>query len=261
MSANCNLIVFTDLDGTLIDHETYRWDAAQPALNALQGTSSGLVLASSKTAAEMGPLRAKMRAENWPAIVENGAGVLEPHVTMLQDSTGYESLRSALEDVPPNLRRLFRGFGDVSAAEVAQMTGLTLQDAALAQQRGFSEPGQWTGTQSEQEEFLAQLGTHGISAQQGGRFLTLSFGRNKVDQMRRIIETYQPRHTIALGDAPNDVAMLEHADFAVVIANPHHPPLAPLKREAEGHIVRTTVAGPAGWNVAILDLLDRLELR
>jgi phosphoglycolate phosphatase-like HAD superfamily hydrolase len=29
-------IVFSDLDGTLLDHETYLFDAAQPALNALK---------------------------------------------------------------------------------------------------------------------------------------------------------------------------------------------------------------------------------
>ena len=80
-------------------------------------------------------------------------------------------------------------------------------------QSSFSEPGTWRGTAEQKQEFLAALAEKGVSAQQGGRFLTLSFGRNKVDQMRSIIDTYNPRHTIALGDAPNDVAMLEHADI------------------------------------------------
>jgi mannosyl-3-phosphoglycerate phosphatase len=28
--------VFTDLDGTLLDHETYSWEAARPALERLE---------------------------------------------------------------------------------------------------------------------------------------------------------------------------------------------------------------------------------
>ncbi len=260
MSATCSLMVFTDLDGTLIDHTTYEWAPALPALNSLRDMSAGLVLASSKTAAEIGSLRQKIGAEDWPAIVENGAGLLPPGERNVGEAAQYASVRSALDSLPRDLRRLFCGFGDVTPAQVAQMTGLALEDAILAQERGFSEPGQWSGTSSQKDAFLAALAEHGVTAQQGGRFLTLSFGRNKVDQMRLITGTYRPRHTIALGDAPNDIAMLENADIGIVIANPAHPPLPKLKTEAAGRIIRTTHAGPVGWNLAIRDALDRLEL-
>lgn len=257
---NCTLMVFSDLDGTLIDHDTYAWKPAQEALRELSRTSSGVVLASSKTAPEVSKLRAEMGLDDWPAIVENGAGVLPPFITMTPDTVQYDAVRSALETIPPDLRSYFCGFGDVTSAEVAKMTGLMLTDAKLAQQRSFSEPGKWSGTPCQQDAFLSLLQDQGITAQQGGRFLTLSFGRNKVDQMRTIIETYQPHHTIALGDAPNDIEMLEYADYGVVIANPHRRPLPLLKGEATGHIIRTQTAGPLGWNAAVLDLLYRLKL-
>ncbi|WP_050526403.1 HAD-IIB family hydrolase [Pseudorhodobacter aquimaris] len=259
MKSNIRLMVFTDLDGTLIDHDTYRWDAAQEALSALGSAAAAVVLASSKTAAEVGALRATLGLPQWPAIVENGAGVLGPHICDAPDNTPYIALRDALDQTPEALRHLFRGFGDASAAEVSEMTGLPLQDAKLAKQRVFSEPGKWSGTDAQKAEFLRYLQGGNIIAQQGGRFLTLSFGGNKGDQMRKIIADYQPQHTIALGDAPNDVQMLEAAEFGVVIANPRRPPLPPLKGEATGHIIRTKAAGPSGWNAAILDLLSRLE--
>ncbi len=261
MPNTCNLLVFSDLDGTLIDHDTYDWCPARPAIEALKKCSAGLVLASSKTAAEMGPLRADIGAEAWPAIVENGAGVLPPRATEVTDTSQYDAVRSALNTVPAALRDLFCGFGDVTAAQVAEMTGLSIGDALLAQRRDFSEPGRWRGTQAQKDAFLVALAEQGLTAQQGGRFLTLSFGRNKVDQMRTIIDKYQPRHTIALGDAPNDIAMLENADIGIVIANPARPPLPPLKAEHTGRIIRTKDAGPVGWNTAILDALDRLEPR
>ncbi|PYG31689.1 mannosyl-3-phosphoglycerate phosphatase [Pelagimonas varians] len=260
MTATTDLIVFTDLDGTLIDHDTYDWSPAQPALSALKGMSAGVVLASSKTAAEIIPLRQTLGLHQWPAIVENGAGILSPNGAETQDASQYNELLSILTKIPPALRDLFRGFGACSPEQVIDMTGLTAKAAQLAKQRMFSEPGLWLGTDMQKAEFLKILTAQGVTAQQGGRFLSLSFGTNKVDQMRRIIETYRPKHTIALGDAPNDVKMLEHAEFGVVIANPHRSPLPPLTGEEDGHILRTKASGPMGWNMAIHDLLDRLEL-
>ena len=44
-----DLLVITDLDGTLLDHATYSWAAATPALDLLRTSEAGLILASSKT--------------------------------------------------------------------------------------------------------------------------------------------------------------------------------------------------------------------
>lgn len=262
MHRKCKLLVFSDLDGTLIDHVSYDWRPAQDALSALKGIDAGLILASSKTAAEMAVIRSDIGADVWPAIVENGAGVLPAKTSEVSaDASDFERLRSALATLPRALRAGFLGFGDSSVSEVSEMTGLDLAAAKLAKQRAFSEPGQWLGSEAEKSEFLAMLAEQGISAQQGGRFLTLSFGGNKVDQMRRMIAQFSPEHTIALGDAPNDIAMLEEADFGVVIANPHRPPLAPLKGEGTDSITRTSQAGPEGWNTAILHLIHHLDLR
>lgn len=260
MTVDVPLLVFTDLDGTLIDHDTYQWDAATPALEALGSISAGIVLASSKTSAEIAPLRAALGLEDWPAIVENGAGLLPVRRRDVQGASQYAKVRQALDTLPAPLRRLFHGFGDGSAAEVAQMTGLTLPAAELAKQRHFSEPGQWLGSEEQKAEFVDALRGLGVQAQQGGRFLTLSFGGNKVDQMRRIIADHRPTHTIALGDAPNDVQMLEHADIGVIVHNPHRPSLPTLKGEDTGRIIRTDSPGPLGWNSAILSLLTRLDL-
>lgn len=261
MAADVPLLVFTDLDGTLIDHDTYQWDAATPALRALRSIPAGIILASSKTSAEIAPLRASLKLENWPAIVENGAGLLPVRGARdVQEASQYARVRQALDTLPDALRRLFLGFGDVSAEEVAEMTGLALPAAGLAKKRHFSEPGQWLGSEAQKAEFVETLRGLGVQAQQGGRFLTLSLGGNKVDQMRRIIANYRPTHTIASGDAPNDVQMLEHADFGVIVRNPHRPPLPKLEGEDTGRIIRTASPGPLGWNSAILSLLNRLEL-
>ena len=255
------LLVFTDLDGTLIDHDTYQWAPARPALDALMQVKAGVVLASSKTAPEINDLRAAMHLEEWPAIVENGAGVLPAHAPKTPEPDEYHRIRAALDRVPDALRRQFTGFGDLTTTEVAQLTGLPAPAAALAKQRAFSEPGVWQGDGRALAGFKQALTTHGISTRDGGRVLTLSYGRNKSDHMAGIIKRYKPLYTIALGDAPNDVEMLETADFGVVIPNPKGHTLPALKGEAGGTMIRAQHAGPAGWNAAILGLLDRLDLQ
>ncbi|MCR8827753.1 HAD-IIB family hydrolase [Pseudosulfitobacter koreensis] len=254
------LLVFSDLDGTLISHETYRWDAARPALDRLRDIGAGVVLASSKTAPEIIGLRRDMGLEDWPAIVENGAGVLDAQATDVPPDTDYKRLRMALNQLPRASRASFQGFGDMSVEHVADATGLSLADARNAQTRAFSEPGLWQGTQTGRMEFMAHLAEHGISAREGGRFLTLSFGQTKADRMAEIIATYRPRVTLALGDAPNDVEMLETADHGVIVANPHRAPLPPLPAEAMGRITRTTLPGPEGWNRAVLEFINQLNI-
>jgi mannosyl-3-phosphoglycerate phosphatase len=257
MTSKLPLLVFTDLDGTLLDHNTYDWTPALSALAAVKQIGGGVILASSKTAAEMVGLRREMGLNDWPAIVENGAGML---VTEDAPETDYARIRACLDSLPTDLRSQFTGFGDLSETELVTSTGLTRQTAGWAKERRYSEPGLWRGSDAGRAEFERALLQYGITARAGGRFLTLSFGHLKSDRMIAIKDQYQPAVTIALGDAPNDIEMLEVADFGVIIANPDHTPLPPLQGEAEGRITRTKEPGPTGWNTAVHALLTQLEL-
>ena len=259
MLARPPLVVFSDLDGTLLDHDTYAWDAAKPALTRLALLGCPVILTSSKTAAEITVLQADMALDAYPAIVENGAGVIGLEEAETEHST-YTRLRGLLDDVPQDLRAQFTGFGDMDVDALADLTGLSTDAAALARKRDFSEPGLWSGSSDEKAAFLDHLGTQGVFATQGGRFLTLSFGATKADGMARVLRRFDAERCVALGDAPNDITMLEAADYGVIIANPHRTLLPPLNGEDEGRISRTLDAGPLGWNTAVCALLDKLEL-
>ena len=262
------VVVFSDLDGTLLDHETYSYAAALPALGALRQCGGALVLASSKTAVEIRELRAQMGFGHCPAIVENGGGLLPPENELegdlSQTSFVHADLMSRLNGLPADLRTKFEGFSDWSVEEVAARTGLSLEAAKLAAQRAFTEPGIWNGTAEELQAFKAALAERGLFARQGGRFISLSFGATKADQMARVLESYRTRSgdvpvTIALGDAPNDVEMIESADHGVIINNAHGGGIPSLSGESDGRIHRTRENGPLGWNHAILNLLNGLD--
>jgi mannosyl-3-phosphoglycerate phosphatase len=248
-------MVVSDLDGTLLDHDSYDWQAAAPALALLKARGIPLILATSKTAAEVADLHAALGLGALPAIVENGAGLYRPGAPA-GAATAYARIRAALAALPDPLRQGFRGFADMDAAEVARRTGLPEERAALARQRAHSEPGLWQGSAEARAGFLEALAAEGIHARHGGRFLTLSLGRSKADGLRQVARELSPEVVIALGDAPNDIELLRAADIGVIVRNDHAPRIDPLPEEAEGRIRRTAKIGPAGWNEAILALVQ-----
>jgi len=255
-----DVLVFSDLDGTLLDHETYSFQAASEALAALRARDIPLVLASSKTATEIDVFRSEMGFAHCPAIIENGAGILEAGAKPEDVADGTrDNICAALAAAPGELRRHFSGFNEWSIAEVARRTGLSLDAAARAKQRQFTEPGLWTGAPEDLAAFMSYLASEGIFAQRGGRFLTLSNGKTKADAMFAIASRYRPTPIIALGDAPNDLDMIEAAHRGVIIKNANGPKIERTAGETLGKSVRTTLIGPAGWNSAILELLSQLD--
>lgn len=254
------ILVFTDLDGTLLDHNTYDWSPARPAFNRLRSIGAGLVLASSKTGAELVRLREEMGWEVWPAIVENGAGILEPGDLPATTGNDYARLRATLDALPVALSQHYRGFFDMGVDEVRRTTGLSSKGARLAKARAFSEPGVWTGDEDTRDAFLAALKAQGVSARMGGRFLTLSFGATKADAMATVMERFAPAKSIALGDAPNDIEMLEAADLGIIVPNPDAAPLPALAGEAAGTIRRAPKPGPEGWTLSVTQATDDLDI-
>lgn len=67
------LLVFSDLDGTLLDSHSYDWQPAAPWLSRLREANVPVILCSSKTSAEMLYLQKTLGLQGLPLIAENGA--------------------------------------------------------------------------------------------------------------------------------------------------------------------------------------------
>jgi mannosyl-3-phosphoglycerate phosphatase len=267
------IVVFSDLDATLLDHRTYSFEPARPALRLLQEKKIPLILCSSKTRAEIEPIRSAL-ANTDPFISENGGAVFIPEgyfatglpparrksgYHVLEFGTPYGRLREVISELQGRLPGQIRGFGDLAAGEVAELTGLSESEAALAKDREYDEP------------FLlsepASLGTinevvqaAGLKMTQGGRFFHLIGDNDKgkaVRLLRTIYEKAEGRSlkTIGLGDSPNDLPLLENVDFPVLVQKPGgcYDPSIRLSR-----LIRAPGKGPEGWGAAVLDLLGRL---
>lgn len=240
--------IVTDLDATLLD-DAYSWEAAAPAVAALRERGFPLVLNSSKTVAEMRVLAAELGTDA-PIIAENG-GVIAIGDELRVLGTARDDILALAQALRSSQGYRFAGFADWSAAEIATRTGLSEEAAALAAERAATEPIIWQDSPARGEEFAAALAEAGIRCVAGGRFTHLMGHADKADGLCEV-RNLLGGTVVALGDSPNDEAMLSAADIAIVIPNPHSPEIAPQARR----VIHAEMPGPSGWNAAILSLLN-----
>ena len=270
------LVVFSDLDGTLLRHENYDWSPARDALAELARRGIPLVIASSKTRAEIEVWRSRLGNRD-PFISENGGALyvprgatpwpiqrLTPEAGYLRACLGapYGRLRSGLPLLSRELGVSLRGFGDMSAEEIARRTGLTGEDLAHARAREFDEPFVPARPLRVDEEVrLADLaGGLGLRVTRGGRFHHLIGPSDKGAAARLLLSGYgtteHPARSLGLGDGANDLELLQAMDRPVVVARPDGTHAAEL-RDGLPHARFVRGAGPEGFNEAVLEYLYR----
>jgi mannosyl-3-phosphoglycerate phosphatase len=105
------------------------------------------------------------------------------------------------------------------------------------------------------------LAGRGLRLVKGGRFWHVLSQADKGSALRQLGSLYRahglPDFTsLALGDSPNDCSMLQAADIAIVIRRKDG---GVMDCETDGQIIKTTEPGPAGWNAAVLQVLQMLS--
>jgi mannosyl-3-phosphoglycerate phosphatase len=270
-------LVVTDLDGTLLDEETYDLAPARPGLDALRERGIGLVLCSSKTRAEMEAIAGELGLQTplgTPLIVESGGAIvvragLLPWVPPGGQTDGEHvvlplgipraTLLAALPEVAGEAGVAVRSFAAMTAEEVATLTGLAPEAAALALRREWDEPFVVVGDQEPgAHPDLEDAGRkRGLRVTRGGRFHHLSGPSDKgaaLHALVRLLPLDPQGRDVGLGDAANDLSMLEAVDRPIVMPGKDGTIDATLAAALPG-TERAPAPGPAGWAAALLAVL------
>jgi len=267
------IIIFTDLDGTLLNHHDYAFSEAEPALDRIKQRRIPLIIVTSKTLREVEPLREAIGMDD-PFIVENGGGIFFPagyrgfDIKNALKTEYYDLLRLGLPYV--QIRRFFekirltfgaKGFGDMSVSEIVRLTGLSRDQAACAKDREFTEP--FILNPGQDSAALAALAKQaGMAVTKGGRYYHL-IGKNQdkgkaVCMVRDIFQQHIAAKviTVGLGDSENDRSFLEEVDIPILIPHPVH---GYLDMDRPG-LLRAEMPGSHGWNAVMEGLLDEYAI-
>ncbi len=267
------IIIFTDLDGTLLDYSTYSFDAALPALQLIKERNIPLVICSSKTRKEIEYYRIKL-SNRHPFISENGGGIFIPkgyfksgvqgtgvnafddkNYQVIRLGAQYSDLRKVIEELQKE-GYLIAGFGDMSAGEIRDLTNMTFEEAEMAKERDFDEPFIFQGNNEETQKILNSIKAKGFNYTQG-RFFHILGDSDKGKAVSILIELYKRELgdvlTVAIGDSSNDIPMLEKVACPVIVQKPD----GNYNKITIPNLTKASGIGPNGWNKAVLTCIKK----
>jgi mannosyl-3-phosphoglycerate phosphatase len=256
-------LFFSDLDGTLLDHNTYSYEPSREALAMLCEHEFPLILVSSKTFNEMKILHDEMEL-TAPFIFENGGGIYWPdHCGRIEYcGKNVSALREERKILEAVLGEPVRFITDIDADEIVMITGLSRERALLSQRRMTSLPfilssGNKFGI-DELDRINEQLSGRGFYITKGGRFYHfLSLQSSKGSAIRKVIDFYRRESnssitTVGIGDSENDIAMFNVVDIPVLVKK--HD--GTLIKTGIKHIRETSCIGPEGFNEAVKGIIQ-----
>jgi mannosyl-3-phosphoglycerate phosphatase len=260
------IVVFSDLDGTLLDRQTYSLEGALPAVERLRELNAPLVLVTSKTFDEVLFWREQIDNHS-PFVIENGAAVFAPRGGLqfppwaavrsykgydrVEFGVRYRKLLRGLKSAARESGCRVRGFADMDVHEVAGECDLPIQQAAMAKARLYDEP--FRLTEGEIGSLALAIEDRGLKLTRGGRFHHITGRNDKADAVSLLIETWKnsrPLKTIGIGDAPNDAGFLNVVDYSILMESPEIDEMKKLVPRA-----RIAVAGPQSWSRAVFEIL------
>lgn len=264
-------VIFTDLDGTLLDFTTYSPEIARPNVYKLRQKKVPIIFCSSKTRREQEIYRTELGIPD-PFIVENGSAIYIPRgyfnqpfsfqrhtesYTVIELGAPSLSLPRVLADVRAETGLAFDGYRDLTTDAVARLTGLSLPQAEAARAREYSETLVTSLSLPEIAPLNRALRARGYQLLSGGRFLTVSsLHTDKGRAIRMLTGLYRQERgqvtTVGIGDSENDAALFEAVDYPYQV------------QTADGGwaflpdvpVTKVPAIGPAGWNWAAEKILS-----
>lgn len=244
-------VVFTDIDGTLVDINTAEYGKETDKLiRLIKERNIPLILTSAKTRLEQNKIKEDLGLSD-PFIVENGGAIVIPkgyfpdyalrdikypfretqetkneardvnHEIVVELGKPADYIRAKLSDIRKKYGINFRGVADISVEKLSNLALISRDQAKRMAQRNYGE----TILQIQSEDiarFIKYVQEDGMKVIHGGRFFDVTVGTDKgiaVGILKKLFKDKFHNNVtfFGIGDSTNDIPMLNLMDIPILV--------------------------------------------
>ena len=260
------IVIFTDLDGTLLHNETFKFENIRQYIKNLLSKNISIIPNSSKTKTEIINFCHELE-EELPFIVENGAAIYNMNLVnsdfpekIILSRDKEEILNIFFKKIPKELISKCKFVLKLKKDEQLKIFGLSEKQLSYASDREFSVPLIFKGNKVEKNNLFRLVYNTGLTMQEGGRVINLSDNVCKsfaMKKVRRIFEKTEKHELkiIGVGDNFNDLDMLKNSDIACLVFNEKFK----LDTLNIKNCLVSKKPAPEGWEEVVKMALEKIQ--
>ena len=260
-----SIFIFTDLDASLIQRDTFKFDEIKDYIKSLISKGIYIIPNTSKTEIEINEFNKELGL-NLPYISENGSSInglnlinknFPNQINLSRDKDDIFKIFKKI--VPENLKvkcRLIFKMEKKVQSEIFGLSGKKLKDAL---NRNYSIPFIFSGNLDQRRQLNEIVNKGGLTLHEGGRVINICDNVSKVKSMNKIIKMVKKTEDnvkiIGVGDNYNDLDMLKNSNIACLVFNDQFT-MEPIN--INNCIVSKNPA-PIGWQEVVKMALDKIK--
>ena len=265
MKQNFKVVIFTDLDGSLLHRDTFKFDTIKDYISSIVDQGVIIIPNSSKTEKEIEKFNEDLGVK-LPYISENGSSIQGLNLInnnfpnkIILSREKEELLKIFIDKVPEQLRDKCVQISKINKKDQEKIFGQKENNLKNALNRKYTLPLLFKGNKNEKNKLLKVLKSNSLTLQEGGRVLNLCDNINKVKSMNKVIKilkkTEDKIQSIAVGDNFNDLEMLKNCDIPCLVFNDKFK----LDQININNLIFSNKPSPEGWADVIKKALDKLN--
>ena len=265
MNKKSPIIIFTDLDGTLLHRDTFEFDGIKEYVKDL--TSKGIIIIpnTSKTQVEIEDFNKKLDL-NLPFISENGSAIFGldninknfPNNIVLSREKEI-TFKVFQKKIPENLRSKCKIITKMEKKIQKEIFGLSDKSLKNVLNRSYSTPILFKGNGEQKKDLFKTVKTIGLSLHEGGRVINICDNVSKVKAMNRVIKMIKKIEnevkTVGVGDNYNDLDMLRNSNIACLVFNDQFL-MEPININ---NCLVSKQSAPQGWEEVVKMALEKIK--
>ena len=265
MTKKSTIVIFTDLDGSLLHRDTFTFDPIKNYIKSLINDGIIIIPNSSKTEKEIEKFNEELGVK-LPYISENGSSIQGLNIInanfpdkIVLSREKEELIKIFKDKVPEQLKNKCVQISEISKKEQEKIFGQKDDNLKNALNRKYTSPFLFKGDKNEQNKLSKILSSNSLTLQEGGRVINLCDDINKVKSMNKVMKilkkTEDKIKSIAVGDNYNDLDMLRNSDVPCLVFNDNFK----LDQININNLIFSNMPSPEGWADVIKKALAKLD--